>query len=100
MSTATPHVTGAAALRSSSTPTTAEQVKRQLMQSATGAKEHGAYFQGAGRVYVALGGRPGRHRRHHRTGLRADPLDGRQASPGDQDHHLPQPWAPRRSPFS
>ncbi|MEU9387289.1 hypothetical protein AB0D38_42985 [Streptomyces sp. NPDC048279] len=32
---------------------TAEQVKRQLMQSATGALGHGAYYQGAGRVDVA-----------------------------------------------
>lgn len=53
-SMATPHVTGAAAILFQQHPDwTAEQVKRQLMQSATGAKEHGAYFQGAGRVDVA-----------------------------------------------
>lgn len=53
-SMATPHVTGAAAILFQEHPDwTAEQVKRQLMQSATGAKEHGAYFQGAGRVDVA-----------------------------------------------
>lgn len=53
-SMATPHVTGAAAILFQQHPDwTAEQVKRQLMQSATGAKEHGAYFQCAGRVDVA-----------------------------------------------
>ncbi|WP_432174549.1 S8 family peptidase [Streptomyces sp. Tue6028] len=53
-SMATPHVAGAAAILFQQHPNwTAEQVKRQLMQSATGAKEHGAYFQGAGRVDVA-----------------------------------------------
>ncbi|MDX2648929.1 S8 family serine peptidase [Streptomyces sp. PA03-1a] len=53
-SMATPHVAGAAAILFQEHPAwTADQVKRQLMQSATGAKEHGAYFQGAGRVDVA-----------------------------------------------
>ncbi|MFJ4844242.1 MULTISPECIES: S8 family peptidase [unclassified Streptomyces] len=53
-SMATPHVAGAAAVLFQQHPDwTAEQVKRQLMQSATGAKEHGAYYQGAGRVDVA-----------------------------------------------
>ncbi|MFG2480835.1 S8 family serine peptidase [Streptomyces fagopyri] len=53
-SMATPHVAGAAAILFQQHPDwTPEQVKRQLMQSATGAKEHGAYFQGAGRVDVA-----------------------------------------------
>ncbi|MGW3635350.1 S8 family peptidase [Streptomyces sp. NPDC005122] len=53
-SMATPHVAGAAAILFQEHPDwTPEQVKRQLMQTATGAKEHGAYFQGSGRVDVA-----------------------------------------------
>ncbi|MER5597358.1 S8 family serine peptidase [Streptomyces sp. NPDC002265] len=53
-SMATPQVAGAAAILFQQHPDwTAEQVKRQLMQSATGAKEHGAYVQGAGRVDIA-----------------------------------------------
>ncbi|MFD0503247.1 S8 family serine peptidase [Streptomyces chiangmaiensis] len=53
-SMATPHVVGAAAILFQQHPDwTPEQVKRQLMQSTTGAKEHGAYYQGAGRVDVA-----------------------------------------------
>ncbi|MFE3169160.1 S8 family serine peptidase [Streptomyces sp. NPDC059224] len=53
-SMATPHVVGAAAILFQQHPDwTAGQVKRQLMQSATGALEHGAYYQGAGRVDVA-----------------------------------------------
>ncbi|MDX2848565.1 S8 family peptidase [Actinacidiphila glaucinigra] len=53
-SMATPHVAGAAAIVFQQHPDwTPEQVKRQLMQSTTGAKEHGAYYQGAGRVDVA-----------------------------------------------
>ncbi|WP_432042718.1 S8 family peptidase [Streptomyces cadmiisoli] len=53
-SMATPHVAGAAAILFQQHPDwTAEQVKRQLMQSTTGGRERGAYFQGAGRVDIA-----------------------------------------------
>ncbi|MFD9004206.1 S8 family serine peptidase [Streptomyces sp. NPDC059582] len=53
-SMATPHVAGAAAILFQQHPDwTAEQVKRQLVQSATGAKERGAYTQGSGRVDIA-----------------------------------------------
>ncbi|PIB08569.1 hypothetical protein B1C81_13330 [Streptomyces sp. HG99] len=53
-SMATPHMAGAAAILFQQHPDwTPEQVKRRLMESATGAKEHGAYYQGAGRVDVA-----------------------------------------------
>ncbi|MEV7321926.1 S8 family serine peptidase [Streptomyces sp. NPDC093970] len=53
-SMAAPQVTGAAAILFQQHPDwTAEQVKRQLMQSATGGKEHGAYLQGSGRVDIA-----------------------------------------------
>ncbi|WP_392752081.1 S8 family serine peptidase [Streptomyces sp. LN590] len=53
-SMATPHVAGAAAILFQQHPDwTPEQVKRQLMHSANGGMEHGAYFQGAGRVDVA-----------------------------------------------
>ncbi|WP_431952588.1 S8 family peptidase [Actinacidiphila sp. bgisy167] len=52
-SMATPHVSGAAAILFQQHPDwTAEQVKRQLMQSTDGAMEHGAYYQGAGRLDV------------------------------------------------
>ncbi|MFJ2399164.1 S8 family peptidase [Streptomyces sp. NPDC087843] len=53
-SMATPHVAGAAAIVFQQHPGwTPEQVKRQLMQSATGAFERGAYYQGSGRVDIA-----------------------------------------------
>ncbi|MET8331171.1 S8 family serine peptidase [Streptomyces sp. NPDC005181] len=53
-SMATPHVAGAAAIVFQQHPDwTAEQVKRQLMQSTTGGLERGAYRQGAGRVDIA-----------------------------------------------
>ncbi len=53
-SMATPHVTGAAAILFQQHPDwTPEQVKRQLMHTTTGALEHGAYYQGAGRVDIA-----------------------------------------------
>ncbi|WP_431946784.1 S8 family peptidase [Actinacidiphila sp. bgisy167] len=53
-SMATPHVAGAAAIMFQQHPDwTPEQVKRQLMHSTAGAKELGAYYQGAGRVDLA-----------------------------------------------
>ncbi|MFD7946934.1 S8 family serine peptidase [Streptomyces sp. NPDC059744] len=53
-SMATPHVAGSAAILFQQHPDwTPEQVKRQLMHSATGGMEHGAYYQGAGRIDVA-----------------------------------------------
>ncbi|MEU1616552.1 S8 family serine peptidase [Streptomyces sp. NPDC005722] len=53
-SMATPHVAGAAAILFQQHPDwTPEQVKRRLMQTTDGAKERGAYYQGAGRVDVA-----------------------------------------------
>ncbi|MFD5572938.1 S8 family peptidase [Streptomyces cadmiisoli] len=53
-SMATPHAAGAAAIVFQQHPDwTPEQVKRQLMHSATGGFERGAFFQGAGRVDVA-----------------------------------------------
>ncbi|MGW1882395.1 S8 family peptidase [Streptomyces sp. NPDC001970] len=53
-SMATPHVAGAAAILFQQHPDwTADQVKRQLMQSTTGGLERGAYRQGAGRVDIA-----------------------------------------------
>ncbi|MGW1882430.1 S8 family peptidase [Streptomyces sp. NPDC001970] len=53
-SMATPHVAGAAAILFQQHPDwTPEQVKRQLMQTTTGGFEHGAYYQGAGRVDIA-----------------------------------------------
>ncbi len=53
-SMATPHVAGAAAIMFQQHPEwTPEQVKSRLMQTTAGAKEHGAYYQGAGRVDIA-----------------------------------------------